>query len=156
MGHLTVATPFTRTMRIIRNPGGGSAACCSMFPVAAPARVHGPAFQLKLLPRENAMLKSRNGARIYLADPLAGSTPSAAACGRRTSEVSTGDAGPSHWGYAAWSLLGKTLAFTVDLSGARCGCNAALYLVSMRSNAKPGTCGGDYCALATGVGLTLN
>lgn len=48
--------------------------------------------------------------------------------------------------YVAWELLDRTLAFTVDLSAASCGCNAAVYLVSMAQNAEPGTCGGDrYC-----------
>ena len=34
--------------------------------------------------------------------------------------------------YRHLNLLGKTLTFTVDVSGVGCGCNAALYLVGMK------------------------
>lgn len=47
--------------------------------------------------------------------------------------------------YLALNLLGKTLQYTTDLSGAGCGCNAALYLVSMQQNSDPSTCGDFYC-----------
>ena len=49
--------------------------------------------------------------------------------------------------YAAWQLLGKSLAFDVDVSAAGCGCNAAVYLVGMAQGGHDaGTCGGDfYC-----------
>eukprot|EP00445_Apocalathium_hangoei_P009375 CAMPEP_0203868820 /NCGR_PEP_ID=MMETSP0359-20131031/17342_1 /ASSEMBLY_ACC=CAM_ASM_000338 /TAXON_ID=268821 /ORGANISM="Scrippsiella Hangoei, Strain SHTV-5" /LENGTH=1214 /DNA_ID=CAMNT_0050787323 /DNA_START=57 /DNA_END=3701 /DNA_ORIENTATION=- len=50
-----------------------------------------------------------------------------------------------HKQYLALNLLGKTLRFMVDLSGAGCGCNAALYLVSMQQNDKPSTCNDYYC-----------
>ena len=45
----------------------------------------------------------------------------------------------------AVSLAGKTLSFEVDLSGAGCGCNAAIYLVAMPQNADPSTCHDFYC-----------
>eukprot|EP01120_Amphizonella_sp_Union-15-10_P013622 TRINITY_DN635_c0_g1_i1.p1 TRINITY_DN635_c0_g1~~TRINITY_DN635_c0_g1_i1.p1 ORF type:complete len:315 (-),score=61.11 TRINITY_DN635_c0_g1_i1:34-978(-) len=52
--------------------------------------------------------------------------------------------------YLPFYLLDKTLSFDVDLSQASCGCNAALYLVSMPaygSNQRPDatTCGDYYC-----------
>jgi len=47
--------------------------------------------------------------------------------------------------YVAWKLLGKTLTYTTDMSGAGCGCNAAFYLVSMRQNDKPSGCSDHYC-----------
>jgi len=58
--------------------------------------------------------------------------------------------GPLPSSYSAWTLLGRTVSFTVDLSAAGCGCNIAFYLVSMRTNAQEGTCSGGnsgayYC-----------
>lgn len=47
--------------------------------------------------------------------------------------------------YAAVHFLGRSLRYTVDLSGAGCGCNAALYLTSMHQNADPSECGDFYC-----------
>jgi len=47
--------------------------------------------------------------------------------------------------YQAWDLRGKTLVYTTDLSHAGCGCNAALYLVSMRQNKHKSECGDHYC-----------
>lgn len=51
----------------------------------------------------------------------------------------------NHSQYMALNLLGKKMRFTVDLSGAGCGCNAALYLVSMRQNTQPSDCHDYYC-----------
>merc|ERR550532_689242 len=47
--------------------------------------------------------------------------------------------------YLALDLRGKTLTYTTDLSGAGCGCNAALYLTSMHQNNQPSDCGDHYC-----------
>jgi len=50
-----------------------------------------------------------------------------------------------HNQYLALDLRGKTLKYTTDLSGAGCGCNAALYLTSLHQNTKPSECGDYYC-----------
>ena len=42
-------------------------------------------------------------------------------------------------------LSGKVLSYDVDLSGIGCGCNAALYLVSMPQNTNATTCHDFYC-----------
>ena len=47
--------------------------------------------------------------------------------------------------YMKESLVGKTLSYTTDLSAATCGCNAALYLVSMAQNPDPSSCNDYYC-----------
>jgi len=50
-----------------------------------------------------------------------------------------------HEQYRGMSLLGKTLRYTTDLQGAGCGCNAALYLISLKQNSNPSSCKDYYC-----------
>ena len=45
----------------------------------------------------------------------------------------------------AMYLAGRTLSFTLDLSEAGCGCNAAVYLVAMPQNLNPTQCKDHYC-----------
>merc|ERR1712190_104363 len=47
--------------------------------------------------------------------------------------------------YVAMNLLGKTMRFDVDLDNAGCGCNVALYLVSMAQNPHVSDCKDYYC-----------
>jgi len=47
--------------------------------------------------------------------------------------------------YKALSLLGRTIKWTVDLNGAGCGCNAAVYLTSLAQNTKKSECSDYYC-----------
>lgn len=47
--------------------------------------------------------------------------------------------------YMSMKLLGKRIQYTTDLSGAGCGCNAALYLVAMAQNTELSGCGDYYC-----------
>jgi len=47
--------------------------------------------------------------------------------------------------YLALNLLGKTMRYTTDISGTGCGCNAAMYLVSMPQNKDVSACGDYYC-----------
>jgi hypothetical protein len=56
--------------------------------------------------------------------------------------------------YLALKLLGQRLIYTVDLSGAGCGCNAALSFVPMSRNARPSFCGDYYCDANGGCGVT--
>jgi len=53
--------------------------------------------------------------------------------------------------YLSLDFRGKTLSYTTDMSGAGCGCNAALYLASMGQSEGPGQCGGDYYCDANNV-----
>lgn len=103
------------------------------------------AFQLKLEEAGDGASasgeKSRNGARVAFATRC------------EADEVYD----PSE--YQAEKLLGKTLSWTVDLSAAECGCNVALYLVSMHQSTSAGWCfepgapqGGDYyCDANSGI-----
>jgi hypothetical protein len=47
--------------------------------------------------------------------------------------------------YMRANLLGKTLRFSTDLTGAGCGCNAAFYLTSMGHNSHVSDCFDYYC-----------
>jgi len=47
--------------------------------------------------------------------------------------------------YVAFKLLGKRLRYTVNLTGALCGCNAALYLTSLHQNDNVSECFDYYC-----------
>jgi len=58
----------------------------------------------------------------------------------------------NHSDYAALKLLGRTLRYTVDLSGAGCGCNAQLHLAPMRSNNKKSQCHDYSCSAASTCG----
>jgi hypothetical protein len=47
--------------------------------------------------------------------------------------------------YKALPLLGRTIKWTIDLNGAGCGCNAAVYLTSLAQNTKKSDCDDYYC-----------
>jgi len=55
------------------------------------------------------------------------------------------DGNYSNRDYISLKLLGKALKYTVDLSGAGCGCNAALSLVPMRGSKEPSECEDYFC-----------
>jgi len=52
--------------------------------------------------------------------------------------------------FAALKLLGKTLRYTTDLSGAGCGCGASLHLVPMRQSTVRSMCADFSCGAAGG------
>ena len=60
----SLATDGLSASQLVRNTGGGTAACCSMHPIAAPASIvgGGDAMELILEPLEPGK-SSRNGAR---------------------------------------------------------------------------------------------
>lgn len=47
--------------------------------------------------------------------------------------------------YTKMPLLGKSFSYSTRMTDAGCGCNAALYLVSMAQNSDPSECGDYYC-----------
>lgn len=47
--------------------------------------------------------------------------------------------------YLSLQLLGKELVYTTDMSGAECGCNAALYLTSLPQSKEVSGCYDYYC-----------
>jgi hypothetical protein len=47
--------------------------------------------------------------------------------------------------YRRVNLLGKTMRYSIDVSGLDCGCNAAFYLTSMGHNPNKSDCGDHYC-----------
>lgn len=53
-----------------------------------------------------------------------------------------------HSTYASFELLGKRLRYTVDLSGAGCGCGATFKLVPLMQNPQPSKCLDHYCDAA--------
>ena len=114
IGNLIVDGLPQRSMPLVRNTGGGTSVCCSHFVEASPARSSAAALQLPLPPRI-AGHPNRNAARVYLAEECV--------------EGSFADTR-----YAAIPLLGRTISVTVDLSAAKCGCNVAFYLTSLRQN----------------------
>lgn len=78
-------------------------------------------------PRESWEVEPRVGGRAYMAESCV------------EGKYQRGD-------YASLKLLGKTLRYTVDLSGAGCGCDARLSLVPMRHSSERSKCGDYYCS----------
>mmetsp|Transcript_136842 Transcript_136842/g.266170 ORF Transcript_136842/g.266170 Transcript_136842/m.266170 type:complete len:772 (+) Transcript_136842:48-2363(+) len=77
---------------------------------------------------------------------VSGSAELTASMGSRAYFAEQCNAGTySNEDYLALNLLGKTLRYTTDLSGAGCGCNAAMYLTSLKQNTNPSECHDYYC-----------
>ena len=55
--------------------------------------------------------------------------------------------GPWPSSYTAWQMIGRTLAFTVSLAAAGCGCNLAVYTGAMQQNQQIGECSGGQSGL---------
>lgn len=73
------------------------------------------------------ILRPRLGSRTYLADECSGSMIS------------------DKPQFLALKLLGKTLKYSTDISGAGCGCVAKLYLAPLQQNNQPSDCHDYYC-----------
>jgi len=72
------------------------------------------------------LLVPHMGGRVYLAD-------------------SCSDGAYNNKEYAAINMLGKVMSWTADISGTGCGCNTAVYLVSMPQNNNRSKCYDYYC-----------
>jgi len=83
------------------------------------------AAKVEMLPKGHRITPHK-GSRVYFAD-----------------RCNAGRYNNTH--YLAVKLLGKKMSYTVDLAGAGCGCNVAMYLTSMRWNEDPSECGDYYC-----------
>jgi len=77
-----------------------------------------------------------HGAQSVITPGMKGRTYFAESC-------TNGTYSPSQ--YAAIPLLGKTMRWTTDMAGAGCGCNAALYLTSLRQSTQVSGCSDYYC-----------
>ena len=99
VGALSVSG-YNASASLVRRTGGGTSSCCSIHPIAAPARVSDTVMELMLQPRFSTSQSSRNGARLYLAD-----------------ECVEGSFASTR--YAAVKPLGRTLSITVDCNAAR-------------------------------------
>ena len=124
----SVSVEGASTMSVVRAKG-----CTDCpYPKAAPVAVESGKIHLTLEPHTDTSKSSRNGARAYLGN-------------------SCTEGVYNHSAYGAVKLMGKTLSYTVDLSAAGCGCNVAMYLVSMQQNSVPGNCDSDYYCDANNV-----
>ena len=85
----------------------------------------------------------RFNSRSYLLAPNTDGADSASTCA--STSFGSGDYSCVDYNGGAYKLAGKELSFTIDVSNAGCGCNAAVYLVSMPQNTDPTICKDHYC-----------
>ena len=57
-----------------------------------------------------------------------------------------------HRRYSGLNLLGKRISWTTYLNGADCGCNAAVYLVSLPQNPEVSDCKAAWKAYTISLG----
>jgi len=122
VGTVDVATDSDiTTMQVVRS---NHSKTTDTFYYAGPVTVEDGVLSPGML--EEVISGSRNGGRAYLAS----------SCKEEIYDPTT---------YAAFDLLDKTFTYTTDMSNADCGCNGALYLVSMAQNKEESECGDYYC-----------
>jgi len=97
--------------------------------------------------------ESSNGSKLQVTNDISGTGVTLFTNARAYFANTCEEMSYDHRRYLALNLLGKTMRYTADISGAGCGCNAAFYLVSMPQNEDVSDCGDYYCDVNATCGV---